>query len=110
MSRPFKIEITESEEELKKRLQTARLGSQKEKLQMLWWLKSGQVKEQQEIGFRLGRDTSTVTRWLQKYRLGGVSSLLEINSAPGAAKKKMSDEAIAALKQELETGNGFSSY
>ena len=46
MSRPFKIEITESEEELKKRLKTARLGSQKEKLQMLWWLKSGQVKEQ----------------------------------------------------------------
>ncbi|MBW4452250.1 MAG: hypothetical protein KME55_05935 [Nostoc indistinguendum CM1-VF10] len=47
MSRPFKIEIAESEEELKKRLQTANLGSQKEKLIMLWWIKSGQVKEQQ---------------------------------------------------------------
>jgi hypothetical protein len=32
MSRPFKIEIIESEEELKKRLQTARLAEQKEKL------------------------------------------------------------------------------
>ncbi len=53
--------------------------------------------------------TSTVTRWLQKYRLGGLSNLLEINSAPGAARK-MSDEVIAALKQELETGIGFSSY
>lgn len=31
MSRPFKIEIAESEEELKKRLQTANLGNQKEK-------------------------------------------------------------------------------
>ena len=109
MSRPFKVEITESEEELKKRLQTARLGSQKEKLQMLWWLKSGQVSEQQEIGKRLGRDTSTVTRWLQKYRLGGLSSLLEIKKAPGAIRK-MSDEAIAALKQQLETSKGFSSY
>jgi transposase len=109
MGRSFKVEITESEEELKKRLQTARLGSQKEKLQMLWWLKSGQVKEQQEIGRRLGRDTSTVTRWLQKYRLGGLSSLLEIKKAPGASRK-MSDEAIAALKQELETGKGFSGY
>ncbi len=29
----------------------------------------------------LGRDTSTVTRWLQKYRLGGLSSLLEIKKA-----------------------------
>lgn len=109
MSRPFKVEIAQSEEELKQRLQTARLASQKEKLQMLWWLKSGQVSEQQEIAFRLGRDTSTVTRWLQKYRRGGLSSLLEIKKAPGATRK-MSDEALAALKHELETGKGFSSY
>ncbi|MCC5624103.1 hypothetical protein [Nostoc sp. CHAB 5715] len=52
MSRPFKMEIVESEEELKKRLQTANLVNQKEKLQMLWWIKSGQIKEQQEIGNR----------------------------------------------------------
>lgn len=109
MSRRFNIVITESEEELKKRLQTARLGNQKEKLHMLWWLKSGQVKEQQQIGERLGRDTSTVTRWLQKYRNGGLSSLLEIKKAPGASRK-ISDQAIAALKHELETGEGFNSY
>ena len=109
MSRPFKIEIAQSEEELRQRLQTARLASQKEKLQMLWWLKSGQVKEQQEISNRLGRDTSTVTRWLQKYRSGGLSSLLEIKKAPGA-KRKINDAALASLKRELETGLGFSSY
>lgn len=109
MSRPFKIEITESEEELKKRLQTAKLGNQKEKLQMLWWLKSGQLKEQQEIGLRLGRDTSTVTRWLQKYRTSGLTGLLEIKKAPGA-KPKINEAALAALKGELNTGSGFSSY
>lgn len=76
MSRPFKIAIAESEEELKKRIQTASEGNQKEKLQMLWWLKSGQGKEQQEIGQRLGRDTSTVTRWLPKSRASGLSGLL----------------------------------
>ncbi|GAX44433.1 putative transposase [Tolypothrix sp. NIES-4075] len=76
---------------------------------MLWWLKSGQVKEQQELGKRLGTDTSTVTRWLQKYRLGGLSRLLEIKKAPGA-NRKINDDAIAALKLELETGKGFSSY
>ncbi|MGH7999403.1 MAG: helix-turn-helix domain-containing protein [Brasilonema sp.] len=94
MSRPFKIEIVESEEELKKRLQTVNLGNQKEKLQMLWWLKSGQVKEQQEIGKRLARDTSTVTRWLQKYRAGGLSGLLEIKKAPGS-KRKINDDALS---------------
>ncbi|MDF5730131.1 MAG: hypothetical protein PUP92_19480 [Rhizonema sp. PD38] len=45
---------------------------------MLWWIKSGQVKEQQEIGKRLARDISTVPRWLQKYRTDGMSGLLEI--------------------------------
>ena len=75
MSRPFKIEIAASESDLKKRLQTANLGSQKEKLIMLWWRKTGQVKEQQEIGKRLDKDTSTVTRWWQKYRHGGQDKL-----------------------------------
>ncbi|WP_275575036.1 hypothetical protein [Neosynechococcus sphagnicola] len=41
MSRPFTIEITESETDLKKRLQHAREAIHKEKLQMLWWLKVG---------------------------------------------------------------------
>lgn len=109
MSRPFEIEIAESEEELKKRLQTANLGNQKEKLIMLWWIKSGQIKEQQEIGKRLAKDTSTVTRWLQKYRAGGISELLSIKKAPGA-KRKIHDEALAALENELKTGNGFSRY
>jgi predicted transcriptional regulator len=81
MSRPFKIEIAESEEELKKRLQTVSSGIQKEKLQMLWWLASGQVNQQQEIGKRLARDKSTVTRWLQKYRASGLSGLLEMKKA-----------------------------
>jgi transposase len=109
MSRPFEIKITESEEELKKRLQTASLGNQKEKLQMLWWIKSGQVKEQQEIAKRLAKDTSTVTRWLQKYRTGGLSELLSIKKAPGA-KPKIDDAALLALEYELKTGPGFSSY
>jgi len=109
MSRPLKIEIAESEEELKKRLQTVSSGIQKERLQMLWWLVSGQVNQQQEIGKRLARDTSTVTRWLQKYRTSGLSGLLEIKKAPGA-NRKINDEVLAALKQELETGIGFNSY
>jgi transposase len=109
MSRPFEIEIAESEEELKKRLQTANLGNQKEKLIMLWWIKSGQVKEQQEIGKRLAKDTSTVTRWLQRYRSGGLSKLLKIKKAPGA-KPKIHDVAIAGLEQELKKEEGFSSY
>jgi transposase len=68
---------------------------------MLWWLKSGQVKEQQEIGKRLGRDTSTVTRWLQKYRNGGLSSLLEIKKALGAKRKITSADLVEQARLEF---------
>lgn len=109
MGRPFIIEITESETELKQRLQQAREAVHKEKLQMLWWLKSGQVTQQQEIGKRLGRDKSTVTLWLQKYRRGGLVELLQINKAPGN-ERKIKGEVLADLQQQLQNPEGFSSY
>lgn len=109
MGRPFIIEITESEADLKKRLQHAREAIHKEKLQMLWWLKSGQVTQQQEIAKRLGRDKSTVTLWLQKYRRGGLVELLQINKAPGK-ERKIKGEVLADLQQQLQNPEGFSSY
>lgn len=109
MSRPFILEITESETELKSRLQQAREGVHKEKLQMLWWLKSGPVSQPQEIGQRLGRDTSRVTRWLQKYRRGGLEDLLQINQAPGN-ERKIQGEELADLQQQLRHPEGFARY
>jgi transposase len=109
MSRPFKIEITESEAELKKQLQHVREALAKEKLQMLWWLKSGQVTQQQEIGKRLGRDTSTITRWLQKYRRGGLKPLLQVNKAPGN-ERKINAAVLADLQRQLQNPEGFRSY
>lgn len=76
---------------------------------MLWWIKSGLVKEQQEIGKRLAKDTSKGTRWWQKYSAGGLNELLSIKKAPGA-KRKIDDTAFAALEEELKTGKGLSSY
>lgn len=81
MSRPFQIEILESPEELKIALKYATSASSKERLQMLYWLKSGQVSSRQELAKRLGRDQATITRWLKKYKDGGRSSLLEVRQA-----------------------------
>ena len=75
MSRPFQIEISESLEELEKALKYATSASSKERLQMLYWLKSGQVSSRQALAERLGRDEATITRWLRKYKDGGCSSL-----------------------------------
>lgn len=109
MSRPFHLDITESEAELKKQLQHVRLAIHKEKLQMLWWLKTGQITQQQDIGKRLGRDTSTITRWLQKYRRGGLSELLQVKTAPGN-ERIIQGEVLADLENALQQPEGFSSY
>jgi DNA-binding transcriptional ArsR family regulator len=81
MSRPFQVEISESIEELEKALKHAITASSKERLQMLYWLKSGQLSSRQALAERLGRDQATITRWLRKYKDGGRSSLLEVKHA-----------------------------
>lgn len=60
MARRLKLEITETAEYLGKSLKQAKSASQKERLQMLWWLKSGQVSEHQELSKRLGRSPACI--------------------------------------------------
>ncbi len=109
MARRLQIVIEESAEYLEKQLKQTRTASQKERLQLLWWLKTGQVKQHQELAHRLGRDASTVTRWLQKYRRGGLPQLLEVKTAPGQAPH-LTPSALAGLKERLEQGAAFKSY
>ena len=70
MARRLKLEIKETAAYLEKRLKQAKRGTCKQRLQMLWWLKTGQVNEQQDLSRRLGRGHSTITRWLHSYRTG----------------------------------------
>lgn len=105
----FKIEIVESVEYLEKSLDQARTVSQKEKLQMLYWLKCGLVKQHQELAQRLERDPSTVSRWLQKYRQGGIGALLEVKTSPGQPRK-IDGEMLERLQERLKQPQGFKSY
>jgi transposase len=109
MARLLKIEISESVEYLEKTLRHARSARQKERLQKLWWLKSGQVTQHQDLAHRLGRDGSTVTRWLAKYRHGGLKGLLEEKTAPGKAWE-IDGEMLEQLKRQLEQPEGCKSY
>jgi len=109
MARRLQLAIKESAETLEKQLKQARRGSQKERLQMLWWLKTEQVSEHQQLAHRLGRDPSTISRWLQKYRRGGLSQLLKVKTAPGKAAQ-ITPVALAGLQQRLASETGFSSY
>ncbi|WP_333129558.1 hypothetical protein [Microcoleus sp. Pol11C3] len=45
MTRSLKIIIEESAEFLEKQLKNTRTAHQKERIQVLWWLKTGQVQQ-----------------------------------------------------------------
>ena len=109
MARPFVLEISETAEYLENSLKQAQRGNHKERLLMLWWVKTGQVSQRQELHERLDRSPATVTRWLATYRQGGLSALLTVKKAPGAIPK-IQGEALTKLKQQLESESGFSSY
>lgn len=107
--RPFQVMVTESLEQLEKSLHHARSVSQKERLQMLVWLKQGEVSSRGELAQRCQRDKATITRWLSRYRQGGLSALLTKRSAPGATRK-IQGEALEKLKARLAQAEGFDSY
>jgi transposase len=109
MARRLVLEIQETAEYLEKSLKQAKRGSHKERLQLLWWLKTGQVTQHQELSERLGRSPATITRWLKQYRTGGLANLLTVKTAPGA-ERKIQGEALAKLKQRLQSNEGFTSY
>lgn len=109
MARRLVLEIVERAEYLEKSLKQAKSAAQKERLQMLWWLKTGQVTEHQKLSQRLGRSPASITRWLQKYRQGGLEHLLEVKTAPGAVPK-IQGEVLEKLQQHLNAPSGFRSY
>jgi transposase len=107
--RPFQVTVTESLEQLEKSLHHARSVSQKERLQMLVWLKQREVSSRSELAERCNRDKATITRWLSRYRQGGLSALLTNRTALGATRI-IQGEALEKLKARLAQPEGFHSY
>jgi len=104
-----KIEITESETELKKRLSQEKTGSGKERLQLLYLLKTKKARTVTEAAQLLGRNRVTVQDWLAKYRQGGLEKFLE-KKVGGGRPRKIPLWAEKALEKKLHSNQGFNSY
>ena len=104
-----KIEITESETELKKRLSQEKTGSGKERLQLLYLLKTKKARTVTEAAQLLGRNRVTVQDWLAKYRQGGLEKFLE-KKVGGGRPRKIPRWAEKALEKRLKLEERFNSY
>lgn len=72
MTHPLLLTMTESSEELQRRLQHETNARQQERLRKLYWLKLGLVRSRPQITQLLHRSESTIPRWLNTYRQGGL--------------------------------------
>ena len=87
MSGVSKIKIAESVEELKILMKRQKTGLGYAKIQSLYLLKIKVVETIRHLAVIVGRGESTVHRWLQLYRTGGISKLLEEPPKTGRPKK-----------------------
>lgn len=104
-----KIEIRESEDELKELLRDQKTASNKERVHLLYLLKSQQVESVTHAASLLGRNRVTLERWLGKYRAGGIGQLL-VTTWKRGRKRQIPVTADQKLKTRLEQSQGFNSY
>ena len=109
MARNTKIEIEETAEELRNLLRQQKSGSQKERIQALYLLKTQQVETVQKLARILGRGRITLHRWLKLYRESGINGLLEQKKSPGRPPI-INSSARKQLIIELSEAQGFKSY
>jgi transposase len=109
MGNSFQVEVSESREQLQHRLRHAVTATTKERLQMLYWIKTKAIATRQELSQRLERDESTVYRWLQRYKQGGIDELLEVKTPPGKSGL-IPTKVMSQLTERLSQPEGFKSY
>ena len=77
MPRIANLEITESLQELQTFLKKQTASRFTERIQALILIKTGRVQKIQELEIFLGRDYSTIARWIRAYDRKGLKGVLE---------------------------------
>ena len=104
------IEVKESLDELVQQLQEVETPVDKERLQVLYWLKPEKAPTISAIAKAIGKHRNTVGSWLLKYREGGVKAMLEHKPIAGGVRKipLWAEDALAKRLKDAE--HGFNSY
>ncbi|NJL20088.1 MAG: helix-turn-helix domain-containing protein [Leptolyngbyaceae cyanobacterium SM1_3_5] len=104
------IVIAESLDELTQQLQQAQAPRDKERLQVLYWLKQNNAPNVSTIAQSLGKHRNTIQTWLSLYRVGGVQAMLAVEKSPGGVRviPQWAETALAKRLEQAE--HGFISY
>ncbi|NES98731.1 MAG: helix-turn-helix domain-containing protein [Desertifilum sp. SIO1I2] len=104
-----RLEIRETEEELKQILAHQKTATGKERVQLLYLLKTGNASTISQASVIIGRHRVTVQKWIQQYQTSGLESLLEKKQSSGRPRA-IPSWAEKALDQKLQQEEGFNDY
>ena len=97
-------------QELKIILSEQRMITNRQKIQALYWLKTGYSQSLTDVSERLGVHRITVHRWLKQYSVGGLAELLKIGKSTGRPRV-ISPAIITGISNKLsEECCEFKSY
>lgn len=101
--------ITESVEQLQALLKAEKHPRRRERLQMLYLLKTKQAQTRKQAADPLVVHRATIGRWLDTYAAQGREGLLAIKSG-GNNPLSIPQEVLEQLSQKLKEPEGFPSY
>lgn len=101
--------ITEDAQTLMVKQRNTSDKHQKQKLLMLYHIKSGYAKTRREAAALIGVHPKTVGTWLTVYETDGLDAMLH-RGTPTGRPPLLTDEQAALLYQRLQEPEGFSSY
>jgi len=101
--------ILESEEELLDMIRKEGKGRFRDRLRLLWLLKTGKAKSMTHAAELCGITYHTASEWLRRYENGGIPELLCLKTVPGR-QRAISGEVLGDLEKRLSEPEGFRSY
>jgi transposase len=110
MCRVFKIEVLESQKELEILLKEEKDVRKRERLQFLYWYKTGQAITRKALGKLLNRSQFAIGQWIDLYRSKGLHGLLHLNYRGGNLAPSIPLEIQWQLKEKLAQPEGVTSY
>ena len=104
------INIIETKEELADLLHREKDMRKKERLQFLYWQKSGLATTRSQLAALLGKTLPTLTAWARRYKQQGLNGLLKMDYKGGGHLRVIPWAAIDELDARLKTEEGFGSF
>lgn len=109
MSGVLKNQITETAQELKDLIDVQQDPIVKERLQVLYGIKTFQAESVNHLAVLAGRHPTTINRWLGEYRRSGMKSLFKVGKSSGRTKA-IAPDIRPKIEEELKAPEGFTSY